>query len=452
MRLDLAQQRGAGHAPHRCQRPCAVRGRSGERGGRLRAGHADRDRCDRAIMPSSASRRRPSISPTAASAAAPAPNGLDAFVYAERGVYRSGETAYLTALLRDAQGAAALGVPLTLVVERPDGVEFRRAAGGRPGPRRPRPDLAARRPRRRPAPGMCAPTPIRNARPSARRRSWSRIMCRIASNSISTSPSGHISQKVPAKVSVAGRFLYGAPAADLDLEGDVTIAAAKERPGFAGYQFGLADEEVEAVQQPLEDLPDDRRRRQGEVPRQSRQAAVEHASARGADHRAHGRARRPRRRAQDHAAGHAERQHDRRQAARSPAARSPTAPTPTFDVVVVAPDGKRRRAARPALRAAAHRHPLSVVQARRQLELRAGQDAPSASPTARSTRRSTKPARISLPVNFGRYRLEVSTADAERAGDVGGVRRRLLCRVERRYARHARRSRSTRASTRPATP
>ena len=57
----------------------------------------------------------------------PAPAGLDAFVYAERGVYRSGETAYITALLRDAQGAAAAGVPLTLVVDRPDGVEFRRA-------------------------------------------------------------------------------------------------------------------------------------------------------------------------------------------------------------------------------------------------------------------------------------------------------------------------------------
>ena len=57
----------------------------------------------------------------------PAPNGLDAFVYAERGVYRSGETVYLTALLRDPQGAAALNVPLTLVVERPDGVEFKRA-------------------------------------------------------------------------------------------------------------------------------------------------------------------------------------------------------------------------------------------------------------------------------------------------------------------------------------
>ena len=38
----------------------------------------------------------------------PVPAGLDAFVYTERGVYRSGETVHITALLRDAQGAAAL--------------------------------------------------------------------------------------------------------------------------------------------------------------------------------------------------------------------------------------------------------------------------------------------------------------------------------------------------------
>ena len=54
------------------------------------------------------------------------PAGLDAFVYTERGVYRSGETVQVTALLRDGQGMAALDVPLTLVVERPDGVEYRR--------------------------------------------------------------------------------------------------------------------------------------------------------------------------------------------------------------------------------------------------------------------------------------------------------------------------------------
>ena len=35
-----------------------------------------------------------------------APAGLDAFVYTERGVYRSGETVHITALLRDSQGAA----------------------------------------------------------------------------------------------------------------------------------------------------------------------------------------------------------------------------------------------------------------------------------------------------------------------------------------------------------
>ena len=58
----------------------------------------------------------------------PAAAGLDAFVYTERGVYRSGETVHVMSLLRDAQGAAALNVPLTLVVERPDGIEYRRIA------------------------------------------------------------------------------------------------------------------------------------------------------------------------------------------------------------------------------------------------------------------------------------------------------------------------------------
>ncbi len=48
----------------------------------------------------------PSTSPTAASPAGRFPAGADAFVYAERGVYRSNETVYLTALLRDGQGNA----------------------------------------------------------------------------------------------------------------------------------------------------------------------------------------------------------------------------------------------------------------------------------------------------------------------------------------------------------
>src|SRR5262249_30271898 len=53
----------------------------------------------------------------------PVPVGLDAFVYTERGVYRSGEMVQVTTLLRDGQGMAALKVPLTLGVQRPDGGE-----------------------------------------------------------------------------------------------------------------------------------------------------------------------------------------------------------------------------------------------------------------------------------------------------------------------------------------
>jgi alpha-2-macroglobulin len=184
----------------------------------------------------------------------PAPSGLDAFVYAERGVYRSGETAYLTALLRTPQGAAAADVPVTFVIERPDGVEFRRALivdqglGGH--------SLTL------PLPGS-APSGTWHVRAytDPKRAAVGEITFLVEDyvpDRIEfdlTSPSGRISQKTPAKLSVAGHFLYGAPAADLELEGEVTISAAKERTGFPGYQFGLADEQVEAVQQPLADLP-----------------------------------------------------------------------------------------------------------------------------------------------------------------------------------------------------
>ena len=184
----------------------------------------------------------------------PAPNGLDAFVYAERGVYRSGETVYLTALLRDAQGAAAANVPLTLVVERPDGVEFKRAVV---------PDQGLG--------GHALTLPISASAPSG---TWhvraftdpkrpaigetTFLVEDYVPNRIEfdlTSPTGHISANVPAEVDVAGRFLYGAPAANLDLEGDVTVAPAKERFGFAGYAFGLADDEVDPSRQSLDDLP-----------------------------------------------------------------------------------------------------------------------------------------------------------------------------------------------------
>ena len=208
----------------------------------------------------------------------PAPTGLDAFVYGERGVYRSGETAYLTALLRDTHGAAALGVPLTLVVERPDGVEFRRASvadqglGGHP--------LALALPASAPSGTWHVRAFTDPKRPPVGETSFlveDYVPDRIEFDL--TSPSGHVSQKVPAKVDVAGRFLYGAPAAGLDLEGEVTIAAAKERTGFAGYQFGLDDEQVEPIAATAGGFARHRRLRQSKLQRQSQQTAGRHASS-----------------------------------------------------------------------------------------------------------------------------------------------------------------------------
>jgi alpha-2-macroglobulin len=184
----------------------------------------------------------------------PVPAGLDAFVYTERGVYRTGETVAVTALLRDARGSAVANVPLTLVIARPDGVEYRRALVADQG-----------------LGGHSMSVPIVA---SASTGTW-RVVAytdpkrppvgettfmvedyvpdRIEFDL--TSAAKGISRAAPAQLSVDGHFLYGAVASNLELSGEITIAAAKELPGFPGYSFGLYDDEVTAVRQQLDDLP-----------------------------------------------------------------------------------------------------------------------------------------------------------------------------------------------------
>ena len=108
----------------------------------------------------------------------PAPGALDVFLTPERGIYRPGETVHLTALVRDARANAVGDLPMTLVVERPDGVEFLRADALR---RRPRRLLRRRRAAGRTpcaARGGSSSTPTRRARRSPRPRCWSRISSR----------------------------------------------------------------------------------------------------------------------------------------------------------------------------------------------------------------------------------------------------------------------------------
>jgi uncharacterized protein YfaS (alpha-2-macroglobulin family) len=183
------------------------------------------------------------------------PAGADAFVYAERGVYRSGETVYLTALLRDGQGNAVTGGPLTLVIERPDGVEFRRAV---------LPDQGAG--------GRSLTLPLNSAVPTGTWRARAFTDPKGSSVGETTfmvedyvadriefelsSKDKQIRAEAPVELKVDGHFLYGAPASGLQLEGDMLVAPASSRPGFAGYQFGVADEETTSNERtPIENLP-----------------------------------------------------------------------------------------------------------------------------------------------------------------------------------------------------
>ncbi|MGA7488913.1 MAG: alpha-2-macroglobulin, partial [Xanthobacteraceae bacterium] len=344
------------------------------------------------------------------------PAGLDAFVYTERGVYRSGETVQVTALLRDGQGVAALNVPLTLVVERPDGVEYRRTVvpdqgvGGRAlsvplvssaptGTWRVRAFADPKRP------------PVGEAAFLVEDYVPDRLEFELASQAKGLSGTG------PAEITVDGHYLYGAPAARLELEGEVMVSPATERPSFARYQFGLADEEVEATRQPLEGLPDTDENGKAHFavtldkqPATTRPLAAE-VVVRMAE--AGGRA--------------VERKLTLPVIPAAPmigvkplfSGRSlGEGENATFDVVVASPDGA-------SLAQTGLRYELLKVETKYQWYRRDG--AWDFEPV-KATKRvadgqidvaADKPARISLPVQWGRYRLEVSTAD--RNGPVTSV-------------------------------
>ena len=161
-----------------------------------------------------------------------APAGLDAFVYTERGVYRSGETVHVTALLRDAQGLAARRRAADAGGRAAGRRRVSPHRGGRPGRRRPRARRCRWCRRRRPAPGACAPTPIRSA-PAVGETTFlveDYVPDRLEFELASTAKS--ISRTSPAEITVDGRYLYGAPAAKLELEGEVVIEPAERAAGL----------------------------------------------------------------------------------------------------------------------------------------------------------------------------------------------------------------------------
>ncbi len=183
-----------------------------------------------------------------------APGPLDAFLFAERGVYRSGETVFLTALLRDAKGAAVPGLPLTLVVKRPDGVDFKRALVEDQG-----------------LGGRAFSLPLLSG---AQRGTWrvqayadpkgkplgettflvedyvpERLEVTLAPKAAALRPGE------PAEIEVVARYLYGAPGSGLEVSGEVTVQRAEDAspPGLEGFSVGLDDETFENVAAEIED-------------------------------------------------------------------------------------------------------------------------------------------------------------------------------------------------------
>lgn len=185
-----------------------------------------------------------------------APGALDVYAWTERGVYRAGETVHATALARDDQAAAIGDLPLTFVFLRPDGVENRRVVSNERVLGGHAVDLDL------PENAMRGTWQLRvyadpDAEPVAEKAFLvedfvpDRVEFDLSSDRKTVAPGS------TAAITVDGRYLYGAPAAGLSLEGEVDISTRRDWDAFPGYRFGLDDEAADQAtsRRPLTALP-----------------------------------------------------------------------------------------------------------------------------------------------------------------------------------------------------
>lgn len=171
---------------------------------------------------------------------------VDVFVTTDRGAYRAGETVYVTALARDAEQAAVEGLPLTAVWKRPDGVEYARAVVNDWG-------------------GGYVFTQVIVG--SAPRGVWRLEMFADLEAPALASRTFLVEDFLPERIdfdlrladaplmvgqdssvdlTLAARYLFGAPGAGLAIEGEVLLRAAEGVAAHPGYAFGRHDQPFSA--------------------------------------------------------------------------------------------------------------------------------------------------------------------------------------------------------------
>ena len=185
-----------------------------------------------------------------------APGAIDAFAWTERGIYRAGETVHAVALARSDAAEAIDALPLTFVFRRPDGVEHARTVSKAPRVGGHVVDLALPSNAMRGAWDMFVYADPKDAALVEKTFLVEDFVPDRIEFDLKAEDNAVIDPESGATVTVDGRFLYGAPAAGLNLEGDMRVKAVRERPGYKGYVFGLdGTDEDGSTSISLDDLP-----------------------------------------------------------------------------------------------------------------------------------------------------------------------------------------------------
>jgi|GEM_PF-27543 len=180
----------------------------------------------------------------------PSPGPLDMYATTERGVYRPGETVFVTALLRDVKAKAVAGLPITMQVERPDGVDDTSVVLNDKG-----------------AGSYFDALPL-NA--DAQRGAWTiKLYADPKASPLDTltflvedfeperlafdisAPDAPVKIGEVTDVSVTAKYLYGATAPGLGIEADSTLRAVSTLDKYPGYTFGRTDDDFQSDFEPL---------------------------------------------------------------------------------------------------------------------------------------------------------------------------------------------------------